>query len=141
MKLVLVDTSVWSLVLRRRIPGVNNKREQSAIDHLVHGILSQCLATSTTVIRELTEGTSPALRALIEHALRGFPVLPVTTAIQQRAWSIWTLCRSRGVQIGQSDCEIIATAEAAGCLVLSLDRDFEHARRVLGSEFLLVLDR
>ena len=139
MKLLLVDTSVWSLILRRRNPRVNSKREGAAIDHLVHAILMRRAATSPTVAAELANGASAVLRAHITHALSRFPLLPLSPGAMARAREIQTSCRKRGVQIGYSDCEILATAEAADALVLSLDKDFEHAERVLGTGLLVIL--
>ena len=57
----------------------------------------------------------------------------------ERAKEIQRLCRSRGVQIGYGDCEIMAVAEAAGALILAVDRDFEHAQRALGTNLLVLL--
>jgi predicted nucleic acid-binding protein len=139
MKFMLVDTSVWSLILRRKNPKVSNKREAAAIDMLVYGLLREKVVTSPTVVTELTTGTSDAVREQIQSALSRFPSLPITPQIMQRATAIQRTCRSKGVQIGYRDCEIIATAEAAGCLILALDRDFEHAQRILGSELVVVL--
>jgi predicted nucleic acid-binding protein len=140
VKLLLVDTSVWSLVLRRKgIPSMT-KRQQAAVDLLEQGLLLGRVVTSETVVRELLDGVlSDELRKKIAAVMDQLASLPLRREHMERAKEIQRTCRSRGVQIGYADCEIIAVAEAAGALVLAVDRDFEHAQRVLGCDLLVIL--
>ena len=124
---VLVDTSVWSLALRRR----------ARVPHLVVEELRRLVDEGRVAIigpirQELLSGvrTADAFETLREH-LRGFEDEPVETADFERAAEHFNTCRERGVQGSNTDFLICAVAERRNLPILTTDADFSRFARVL----------
>lgn len=117
---VLVDTSVWSLALRRRdlseAPAVLELREliQESRAHLIGAVRQEVLSG----IREKAQFEK------LRDRLRGFPDLPVRTVDHERAAEFLNLCRSRGIQGSNTDFLLCAVAERYGLEILTTDEDF-----------------
>jgi predicted nucleic acid-binding protein len=117
---VLVDTSVWSLALRRRHfsqdPAVRELRELigETRAHLIGPVRQEVLSG----IRE------PAQFERLRDYLREFPDLPVRTADHERAAELFNLCRSRGVQGSNTDFLLCAVADRYEMAILTTDEDF-----------------
>ena len=118
---VLVDTSVWSLALRRRKPvadgAVRELRElvREARVHLIGPIRQEVLSG----IREAAQFVN------LRDRLRSFPDLPLETVDHERAAELFNLCRSHGVQGSNTDFLLCAVAERHGMPILTTDGDFE----------------
>ena len=125
---VFVDTSVWSLALRRDKPSC---RPEVAT-------LGECLAggdtvfTTGLVLQELLQGIQgPRHRRLI---LEGFAALPFLTPSREdhiEAADLRNRCRRRGVQIGTIDALLARLCVANGLVMLTTDQDFLHVARIL----------
>jgi len=117
---VLVDTSVWSLALRRKQvsedPAALELRQLIRLGraHLIGPIRQEVLSG----IREKAQ-----FDRLRDH-LREFPDLPVQTADYERAAEFFNLCRARGVQGSNTDFVICAIAYRYGMAILATDSDF-----------------
>lgn len=125
---VLVDTSVWSLALRRR--------GQTAPSPLV-ALLADVIADGRAVLlgpvrQELLSGvrSSEQFEHLREH-LRAFPNVELNTEDYETAASCSNLCRARGVQGSSVDFLICAVAIRRDWSVLTTDKDFGHFARIL----------
>ncbi len=124
---VLVDTSVWSLALRRKAivltPEVTELRELVAEGRVAMiGAIRQELLSGIRTLREFER--------LRDH-LRAFDDEPQTTADFERAAEWLNACRAKGVQGSNTDFLICAIAERRGIAVLTVDRDFPAFGRVL----------
>ena len=134
---VLVDSSVWSLSLRRRQlpehPAVQELRELigEAQAHLVGAVRQEILSG----IREISQ-----LERLRDR-LREFPDLPVTLADHERAAELFNTCRSRGVQGSNTDFLLCAVAERYGMPILTTDEDFPLFARHIPIDLHPVRDR
>ncbi len=123
---VLVDTSVWSLALRRT-PASSAPEVES---------LGRCLdrqdliVTTGLVIQELLQGfQGPAQRKKI---LRDFSLLPVIMPEVEdhvEAASLRNHCRRRGVQVGTIDALLARLAIRHGLHLLTADHDFDAMAR------------
>lgn len=122
---VLVDTSVWSLALRRREPpsdgAVRELREliREARVHLIGPIRQEVLSG----IREAAQFVS------LRDLLRSFPDLPLETVDHERAAELFNICRGHGVQGSNTDFLLCAVAERHGMPILTTDGDFEAFSR------------
>lgn len=122
---VLVDTSVWSLALRRDTP-----QSIPEVTALVTAVTSDLVATTGIIIQELLQGFVPeGARAEI---LRRFSAL--TTVQPSRddhiaAADLRNTCRRAGVQLGTVDALIAQLCISHDFILLSTDRDFAHAAR------------
>jgi len=119
---VCVDTSVWSLALRRTPP--------SSAPEVA--LLGRCLArqdvivTTGLVIQELLQGFhGPTQRRRILAEFRVLPVLMPEVEDHVEAAALRNHCRRRGVQIGTIDALLARLAIRHGLHLLTADRDFE----------------
>lgn len=118
---VLVDTSVWSLALRRR---------QVSDDSPVVLELREIIAEGGAVLmgpvrQELLSGVrSEGQYRLLRDHLRAFPDLVLETADYERAAEHFTAARSHGVQGSNTDFLICAVAERRSLPVFTTDDDF-----------------
>jgi hypothetical protein len=117
---VLVDTSVWSLALRRRSPEANGD-----VRELVELINEQRVVMIGPVRQELLSGIRDhAQYENLRDRLRAFPDLEMTTRDFERAAEFFTLCRGKGVQGTNADFLICAVAANHHLAILTADRDF-----------------
>ena len=125
---VLVDTSVWSLVLRRRV----RSRDDALADELERLIVTYRVVMIGPIRQELLSGirTHDQYEGLRER-LRAFPDLRLHSQDYELAAQFFNQCRSRGVQGSNTDFLICAVAARRGTSVFSTDRAFEAYERVL----------
>ena len=117
---VVVDTSVWSLALRRRAA-----TPEIATARLARLIADGRVLMLGAVRQELLCGIRE--RAAFDASrerLRAFPDVPLAAEDHERAAEFFDVCRARGIQGSNTDFLICATAERRGCSILTTDRDF-----------------
>ena len=124
---VLVDTSVWSLALRR-----HTRREETAVRELRSLIDEGRVAMIRPIRQELLSGikTSADFEQLRDH-LRPFADEPLETADFERAAEHFNTCRARGVEGSNTDLLICAIAERRNVPILTTDADFTRFAKVL----------
>jgi len=121
---VVVDTSVWSLVLRRRtVPG-----QPDAATLALKDLISDARAMLIGPVRqELLSGVKkPAQFEKLRNALTAFPDEPLTVADYECAASFFNICKTKGIQGSHTDFLICAVAQQRKLPIFSLDRDFEY---------------
>lgn len=127
---VLVDTSVWSLALRR-----GRRTPHPAVDELRSLIDEGRVAVIGPIRQELLSGIrTAAIFARLRDELQAFPDETLETADFERAAEHFNLCRSRGVQGSNADFLICAAAERRGLAILTTDADFARFADVLPIE-------
>ncbi len=118
---VLVDTSVWSLALRRNPPS----RAPEVVE-LVELIREQRVEIIGPIRQEVLSGVrSGAQFRLLRDRLRAFPDLPLSHEDYEQAAEFFTTCRGRGVQGSNTDFLICAAAHRRGLAVFTTDNDFQ----------------
>lgn len=127
--MVIVDTSVWSLALRRKQPS-----QDAATSELTRLIdLGEALIAGP-IRQELLSGiTIQAQFNLLRERLEAFPDIPVLTTDYEHAAMCFNQCRTRGIQGSNTDFLICALALRLDLPVFSLDRDFARYAHVLGA--------
>jgi hypothetical protein len=125
---VLVDTSVWSLALRRR----SHASTSPLVDLLVELVRDGRAVLMGPVRQELLSGvrTEEQFERLREH-LRPFPDLELETADYELAASFSNRCRASGVQGSSVDFLICAIANRRSLGVLTTDKHFERFVKIL----------
>jgi predicted nucleic acid-binding protein len=124
---VLVDTSVWSLALRRR----------TGAAHLVVDVLRHLIDESrVTIIGPIRQELLSGVRTVdgfivLRDRLRAFPDERLETADFERAAEHFNTCRARGIQGSNTDFLICAVAERRGLPILTTDADFTRYATVL----------
>jgi predicted nucleic acid-binding protein len=124
---VIVDTSVWSLALRRRRPSSDPMALE--LGELVREGRAVVLGP---VRQELLSGVQAdqQFRTLREH-LRAFPDVDLETADYEGAAAFFNRCRGRGVQGSNTDFLICAAAARRKLSILTTDTDFLNFARFL----------
>ena len=120
---VLVDTSIWSLALRRSVPTAAEDR--SLIDEL-NGLIDDVRVAMIGPIRqELLSGIpSQAQFEALKEKLQAFEDLPLGRCDYERAAGFYNTCRRRGVQGSQTDLLICAVGAGMGIPIFTSDKDF-----------------
>ena len=128
---VLVDTSIWSLALRRKARDLN-PIERAAVAELTN-LIQEGRARIIGVIRqELLSGIkTPSQYEKLRDVLRSFPDETVTTADYEAAAKAGNDCRARGVAVSVSDILISAIAIARDWSIFAADPDFQSYARIL----------
>ncbi len=121
---LLVDTSVWSLALRRDtdIPNAH-------VEHLRIGLAgADFFVTTGLVLHELLQGfTGPKAALSILLSFRALPMLNPDRQDHIAAAEIHNKCRRSDVQIGTIDALLIQLCGRHDLTLLSTDRDFVFA--------------
>ena len=121
MKL-LVDTSVWSLALRRKNVVSLNPDEQKLKAALVQAIRDGRVVMLGLLRQELLSGIKEKAQFdKVKEALDPYLDEPIHTADHEYAARVYNECRSHGVEGGTVDILICAVAVRRGWEVLSGD--------------------
>ena len=122
---VLIDTSVWSIALRRDQPPASRE-----IETLRAAIERGDVCMLGIILQEVLQGfPSPdRTRRLLEH-LSPFPLLSLHRGDFIYAAEIRNRCRVKGLTISTIDAQIAAAAINHRCALLTLDRDFTGLAR------------
>lgn len=123
---LLVDTSVWSLALRRDAQG-----SEPEVLELKSALLgAEIVVTTGLVLQELLQGFAGAkAQALIIERFAALPLLQPDRDDHIGAAALRNTCRQAGVQIGTVDALLAQLAIRHGLTLLTTDKDFTHAAR------------
>lgn len=127
---VLVDTSVWSLALRRA-----KRVDDTAPRELAELIREGRVVMMGPVRQELLSGIKmKAQFELLREHLQSFPDLQLETLDYEEAAAAFNRCRERGIQGSNTDFLICAAALRRDLSIYTTDGDFKHYARVLKVE-------
>lgn len=129
---VLVDTSVWSLALRRKADDLN-RRERATVEELAELVREGRARIMGLIRQELLSGikTTAQFEAL-RQTLSAFRDEPVGTADYEAAAKASNACRAKGIVASVVDILICAVAQRKNLVIFTTDPDFQHYARVLG---------
>jgi predicted nucleic acid-binding protein len=118
---LFVDTSVWSLALRRDVPS-----QAAQVRMLVRAIeAGDTLLTTGLVLQELLQGFSgPRARAQILDRFSAVPLLIPDREDHIQAADLRNECRRAGVQVGTIDALLAQLCVRHSLTMLSTDNDF-----------------
>ena len=128
---VLVDTSVWSLALRRKAQDLN-PAERRLVEELAELIRDGRARLLGIIRQELLSGIKvQAQFEKLRNTLRAFQDEPVTTADYEAAAKAGNECRAKGIAVSMADILICAVALNRDLLILSTDPDFTNYAKIL----------
>jgi len=126
---LLVDTSVWSLALRRDSPP--ETPEVRRLSEALRG--GDDLFTTGLVLQELLQGFAGArARDSIVGRFTALPYLVPDRTDHIEAAELRNACRRAGVQVGTIDALLAALCLRHNLTLLSTDGDFRHMSAVCG---------
>jgi predicted nucleic acid-binding protein len=129
--IVLVDTPVWSLAMRRKPADLSprEKRLTETLAELIHEGRVQLLGP---VRQELLSGIrDEAQFRKLRDFLRAFPEHPLAAEDYEEAAQMNNRCRAHGIAGSAIDFLICAAAHRRGWTILTTDRDFQNYASVL----------
>lgn len=127
----LVDTSVWSLALRRR-PGDLTAAEHSVVGELVELTRDGRARIIGLVRQEILSGIKTAAQyEKLRVALRAFPDEPIEVSDYEAAAKVSNSCRSKGIAASIVDALICEIALSREWSILTTDPDFENYASVV----------
>lgn len=121
---LVVDTSVWSLVLRRPHVDEADPHVSAFRWHLESG---DGLFLTGNILQELLDGlrASKQFDRLL-RLLDPFPILEIDRQIYVEAARLRSLCRAKEVNAGPIDFLIAAACDRHGFPLLTADKDFSR---------------
>jgi predicted nucleic acid-binding protein len=124
----LVDTSVWSLAYRRDTPP--DVSQVAALRSALVG--GEYVAITGMVLLELLRGfLPPRAQDRIMNDLAALELIEPTRDDYVEAARLANTCRQAGVQLGSVDALLAQLAISRDLEMLTTDRDFENAARVV----------
>jgi predicted nucleic acid-binding protein len=126
---LLVDTSVWSLALRRDRP-----QPVPEVEELIRALGgTDIVVTTGLILQELLQGAvAERTRGQIIDRFASMPLVEPTRDDYVEAAALRNVCRATGVQLGTVDALIARLAIRDGHRLLTTDRDFDHAAPHIG---------
>jgi predicted nucleic acid-binding protein len=123
---VLVDTCIWSGVLRHKLPNADlSKKLQELIRNARVAIIGP-------IRQELLSGISQSKQFNeLKEILSSFEDLPLNTEHYEKAAEFCNVCRRKGVQGSTIDFLICAVAVMENLVIFTIDKDFENYKKYL----------
>ena len=123
---VLVDTCIWSQVLRHKQP---NQDLEGTLKDLIH---DGRVCIIGPIRQELLSGiTNPKQFTTLRKALSAFEDIPLRTEHFEKAAEFNNLCRSKGIQGSTIDYLICAVVSLEKLVIYTTDKDFERYKKYL----------
>jgi predicted nucleic acid-binding protein len=123
---LLVDTSVWSLALRRDASA--SEPEVQALKDALQG--TDIVVTTGLILQELLQGfAGPKAGAQIVERFAAVPMLQPNRDDHIAAAALRNTCRRAGVQVGTIDALLIQLCIHHGLTMLTTDKDFVLASK------------
>jgi len=123
---LLVDTSVWSLALRRDAEAT--EPEVQELKEALFG--AEVVVTTGLVLQELLQGFSGAkAQTRIIERFDALPLLQPDRDDHIGAAALRNSCRQSGVQLGTIDALLAQLAIRHDLTLLTTDKDFTHAAK------------
>lgn len=126
--LTIVETSVWSLALRRGRPP--EMPDLTAFKHLIQ---TQQVVMLGCIRQELLSGIRvEAQFEQLRQQLAAFSDLALNEQTYELAAEMFNQCRAKGIQGSNTDFLICAAAQQQHLQIMTTDQDFLRYREVLG---------
>jgi predicted nucleic acid-binding protein len=121
---IVVDTSVWSFVLRRPRVEETNPYVRTFRAHIR---AEDGVFLTGNVLQELLDGLRNKQDFdRLQHILEPFPLVALNRITYVAAADLRQRCRVNGIQAGSIDCLIAAACIEHGFPLLTADRDFAY---------------
>lgn len=120
---IIVDTSVWSLALRRPAPAKQPKVQK--LEELIQ--IGEGITLLGIIVTELLQGVRDKGRFQeLKGALEPFPLIEPSRDNYLFAADLANRCLAKGIQASTIDFLIAATAIQHEASLMTTDQDFDH---------------
>lgn len=121
---VLVDTTIWSMALRRTR---STPKEQVQINELTELVRELRAVLIGPVRQEILSGIhDPAKFEEVRQHLAAFDDLPIIRADYEESARVFNVCRKKGVQGSHINFLICAVAIRHSASIFTTDKDFTN---------------
>jgi predicted nucleic acid-binding protein len=128
---VLVDTSVWSLALRRKAQDLSGA-ERSTVDELAELVREGRARMIGPIRQELLSGIKTSAQyEKLRITLMSFPDEPIDASDYEAAAKASDDCRAKGIIVSVVDILICSIAMSRRWSIFTADPDFTNYARVL----------
>jgi predicted nucleic acid-binding protein len=132
---VIVDTSVWSLALRRSASPVFSP----VVTCLQNLIADDRIALLGAIRQEILSGVRSSEQfTRLRDYLRAFPDLELSPGDYELAAEFFNTCRSNGIQGSNTDFLICAVAHRRNHRIFTTDNDFQNFQTCIPVLFLTI---
>ncbi len=126
---VLVDTSIWSLALRKKD---RNHEEEKIVDYFSEIIRELKLVIIGPIRQEILSGISDSNRYNeLRDKISVFEDYIIKTKEYETAAQYYNECRKKGIQGSHIDYLICAVAINNKMSILTLDKDFDNYKNII----------
>lgn len=124
---VLIDTSVWSLALRKKQKNEEDNRIVRELQELIRELRVVMIGP---IRQELLSGISDSAKfRQLRDKLRAFDDAELNSADYEIAAEVSNTCRRKGIQGSHTDFLICSFSINNKCPVFTLDKDFDLYKR------------
>jgi predicted nucleic acid-binding protein len=135
----LVDSCVWSLLLRRKDKSALSGDEQQKVMLLRNAIQDGRVAIIGPIRQEVLSGIKePAQFEKLRRMLGAFSDEPTPTGDYEEAARLFNICRSHGVECGRVDMLLCAVVARKHWSILTTDGGLKRCMEILRTEGLLL---
>jgi len=135
---ILVDTSVWSLALRKK---TLTKGEEIVVRELKELIYELRVIMMGSIRQELLSGISDDEKyRTLKEKLRSFEDLELNQEDYEKAAERANTCRKKGIQGSHIDFLIAASALNRNISIFTTDKDFENYKKTFSLKLHKVRD-
>lgn len=124
----LIDTSIWSIVLRRKKHSRDEEQIIQKFSELVEDFRAKIIGP---IRQEILSGLPPTWFKTIKEYLDGFEDLSINTEDYERAAEMFSVCRAKGIQGSHIDYLICAVSERNHLPIYTKDGDFKQYKKYL----------
>jgi predicted nucleic acid-binding protein len=129
---VLVDTSVWSLALRRPKNATLSPEQQNVVTALADLMRDGRAVMMGAIRQELLSGIKLlAGFDALKSTLTAFEDVPLAMQDYEKAAEVFNICRANGVQGSSTDFLICAVSINHQLPIFSMDNDFLNYQKYL----------
>lgn len=128
---VLIDTSIWSLVLRRKTGSTSiiNNAEKNELKELIN---ESRVAIIGPIRQEILSGISNDKQfKILKEKLQAFEDIAIQQLHYELAAEYYNRCRKKGIQGSHTDFLICAVANQNNLSIYTNDNDFKQYSKLL----------
>jgi len=126
---VLVDTSIWSLALRKKTLAPDEKRIVDEFKELIYELRVVVIGP---VLQELLSGISDINKfKSLKNKLSSFETMKIGRKEYEMAAEISKICRRNGIQGSHIDFLIVSFAINNNIKIFTTDKDFSYYKKII----------
>jgi len=129
---VLIDTSIWSFALRRKLKDLGSIKDTQAVRELKELINENRAIIIGPIRQEILSGISNSVQyKKLKDKLKAFEDFSLLTGDYELAAEYFNLCRKKGIQDSHIDFLICAVASRNDMSIYTTDKDFDNYSKAL----------